>query len=537
VRAPIGIKISSRRKSLAISQAELARRIGISASYLNLIESNKRVVGGGLLLRVATELAIDIGDLTGDTEHRLLAELEEAFAGPVLASSRLGPPDARDLVAKNPAAAAAIVQLHRAYTDAVASADDYALRLRADPLFSQLLHRILSGITAVRSGAEILEEVPDLDDEERSRFVRSITREARSMGDVARNLIGQFDRDYQHRRAASPVRELDDLIFERDNHFPQLEAVAEVLRAEIGQISEPAVTEALEARFGVTVRKSAERQVDARGFPGQYLFNASERMMWFQTSAVAATRQFQLCRLYAELAAGDMIEAEASAASLTTPTARRLAYRALSSYTAGAMVFPYERFLVDAESLRYDIEALRQAYTASFEQVAHRLVTLRRPGLSGIPFGFLRSDPAGRLTKHFPLPGLLLPNSGHACPLWAIYDAFRTPGAVVRQVVRFSDGSRYLFLAKSAGRRTASFADRAIHTSVMLACDVLHADQTVYATGLDLSDPSADVPVGPACRLCTRRECPDRQEEALAPGGGQDAVRAPLVPRGFDRTD
>jgi len=537
VRAPIGIKISSRRKILAISQAELARRAGISPSYLNLIESNKRVVGGALLLRIAAELSIDISELTGESEHRQLAELEEAFAGPVLASLRLGAPEARDIVARHPAAASAIVQLHRAYADAMASADDYALRLRADPLFSELLHRILSGITAVRSGAEILEDVTDLDEEERARFVHSITREARNMGDVARNLIGQFERDYGDRRSTSPVRELDDLIFQNDNYFPRLEAVAEVLRTEIGQVSEPALVEALEARFGVTVRKSAERQVDARGFPGQYRFNAADRVMWFQTSTIAATRQFQLCRLYAELAAGDVIESETSSPVLTTPAARRLAYRALSSYTSGAMVFPYERFLVDAESLRYDIEALRQAYTASFEQVAHRLVTLRRPDLSGIPFGFLRSDPAGRLTKHFPLPGLLLPNSGHACPLWAIYDAFRTPEAIVRQVVWFSDGSRYLFIAKSAGRRTASFADRAIHTSVMLACDVLHADQTVYGTGLDLTDSSADVPVGPACRLCTRRECPDRQEEALAPGGGQDAVRAPLVPRAFDRID
>jgi XRE family transcriptional regulator, fatty acid utilization regulator len=221
---------------------------------------------------------------------------------------------------------------------------------------------------------------------------------------------------------------------------------------------------------------------------------------------------------------------------LTSATARRLAYRALSSYVAGAMVFPYAQFLGDAEAVRHDIEALRQSYTASFEQVAHRLVTLRKPGQEGVPFGFLRSDPAGRLTKHFPLPGLLLPNSGHACPLWAIYNAFRTPEQLVRQVVQFSDGSRYLFVAKTAGRRAASFSDRAIHISVMLACDVLHADQTVYGAGLDLSDAEADVPVGPACRLCTRRDCPERQEEALAPGGGQEAVRAPLVPRGFDQS-
>lgn len=536
MRAPIGIRISSRRKLLGISQADLARRAGISPSYLNLIEANKRDVGGALLLRLAAELTIEIGELTGESEHRLIAELDEAFADPVLAGSGLGSGDARDLVARYPAAAGAIVKLHRAYAGAVASADDYAQRLRADPLFAQLLHRILSGITAIRSSAEILEDVPDLEEAERRRFRATISREARGMTEVARNLIGQFDRETSTRRAASPVRELDDLIFQNDNYFPRLEAAAEALRSEIGTVNEGTVIDALQARFGVEVRRSAGRETDAQGFPGQYHFDAQRREMRFQTSAIAATRQFQLTRLYAELAAGEAIEAEVTAPVLTSATARRLAYRALSSYVAGAMVFPYRQFLDDAEALRYDIEALRQNYTASFEQVAHRLVTLRKPGEAGVPFGFLRSDPAGRLTKHFPLPGLLLPNSGHACPLWAIYNAFRTPEQLVRQVVQFSDGSRYLFIAKTAGRRAASFTDRAIHTSVMLACDVLHADQTVYGAGLDLSDVETDVPVGPACRLCTRRDCPERQEEALAPGGGQGAVRAPLVPRGFDQS-
>jgi predicted transcriptional regulator/DNA-binding XRE family transcriptional regulator len=540
MRAPIGLRISSRRRALGVSQAELARRTGISGSYLNLIERNKRAVGGSLLLRIAEQLRIDVGELSGEAEHRLIAELEEALADPVVAAAELGMPGARDLVAQQPATAAAIARLHRAYQGAMASADDYADRLRSDPLLAQLLHRILSGITAVRSSAEILEDTEDLDDAERRRFVGSIARETKGLTDVARSLIGQFEREAEGRRALSPVRELDDLIFERDNYFPTLEAVGAELRAEIergGPFGEARLAALLTERFGIVVTRSAGRELDALGFPGQYHFNPETRTMWFQTSAIAATRQFQLTRLYAELAASATIEREVLAPQLSSPTSRRLGYRALSSYLAGAVVFPYGRFLADAEALRYDIEALRQIYTASFEQVAHRLVTLRQPGEAGIPFGFLRSDPAGRLTKHFPLPGLPLPSAGHACPLWAIYGAFRTPETPVRQMVRFADGSRYLFVAKAQARRVASFADRAIHTSVMIACDALHADRTVYGIGLDLADATADVPVGPSCRLCPRHDCPDRQEEALAPTGQPVAVRAPLVPRRFDIGD
>ena len=79
MRAPIGLKISSRRRALGVSQAALARRAGISASYLNLIERNKRHVGGSLLIRLAAELKIEVGELSGDSEHRLIAELEEAL--------------------------------------------------------------------------------------------------------------------------------------------------------------------------------------------------------------------------------------------------------------------------------------------------------------------------------------------------------------------------------------------------------------------------------------------------------------------------
>ena len=538
MRAPIGLRISSRRRALGISQAALAQQAGISASYLNLIEHNRRQVGGALLLRLAHELKVEIGELSGEAEHRLIADVDEALADPVLQLNELGALGARDLVAQQPAAALAIARLHRAYLGAQADADDLANRLRSDPLMAELLHRVLSGITAVRSSAEILEDVADLEEGERRRFVASITRETRGLTDVARSLIGQFEQEARGRRALSPMRELDDLIFERDNYFPELEAVAADLRAEIeraGSFGEDTLSALLEQRFGVQVVRSSGRELDALGFPGQYHFNAAARVMWFQTSATAATRQFQLARLYAELAAPAAIEREVMAPELASPTSRRLGYRALGSYLAGAMVFPYAAFLGEAERALYDIEALRQIYTASFEQVAHRLVTLRKPGEAGVPFGFLRSDPAGRLTKHFPLPGLPLPGAGHACPLWAIYGAFRTPEAMVRQVVQFSDGSRYLFIARAQARRVASFADRrAIHTSVMLACDVLHADRTVYAAGLDLADASADVPVGPACRLCPRRDCADRQEEAPMPGGQPAAVRAPLVPRRFD---
>lgn len=536
MRAPIGFRISNRRRSLKISQAALARLVGISPSYLNLIENNKRDVGGALLQRVALHLDISIDDLTGQAEQKLLQDLEEAYADPMIESLPFQFDERRQLVAQYPASATALARLHRAYSDAVASADAYADRLRSDPLLGQLLHQVLSGVTAVRSSAEILEDTPDLDEGERQRFITAIGRETRNLGAVARNLIGHFENASAERRGISPAREIDDLLVDRANYFPKLEEVAGLLRREIeqdGPFGVRTLTDVLERRHGIRTVVGGEPPAGQPDFPGQYRYFPEISTMWLQGATTLATRQFQLARLYGEVAADDVIEAELAEADLSSPTAIRLARRALGSYLAGALVFPYSAFLEAAVAVRYDIDQLRQGYNASYEQVAHRLVSMRRPGEEGVPFGFLRSDPAGRLTKHFPLPGLLLPYSGHACPLWAIYGAFRTPDLAQRQVVRFSDGSRYLFVARTVQRRPAAFHEPPVMASVMLACNVLHADQTVYSQGLNLADTEADVRVGPTCRLCVRTDCASRQEEPLAPAPGRPELRTSLVPKGL----
>ena len=84
-----------------------------------------------------------------------------------------------------------------------------------------------------------------------------------------------------------------------------------------------------------------------------------------------------------------------------------------------------------------------------------------------------------------------------------------------------SAGLDFLFIAKAVPRRSTGFADYAPPHSVMLATDILHADDTVYGDGLNLADSRFDAPVGPTCRLCTRIECGSRQEQAWAPGGEQ----------------
>ena len=114
-----------------------------------------------------------------------------------------------------------------------------------------------------------------------------------------------------------------------------------------------------------------------------------------------------------------------------------------------------------------------------------------------------------------PLPRLPLPRHGGACPLWAVYLALQSPGAIVRQLVEFPDGERFLFVARTLEERAPAFPMPRRLESLMLACDAIAADQTVYADGLDLSSAAPATPVGANCRVCVRTDCAYRQEDAV----------------------
>lgn len=75
-----GSRIRERRLILGVRQAELAREAGISASYLNLIEHNRRRIGGKLLVDIAGVLGVEPSMLSEGAEAALISTLREAAA-------------------------------------------------------------------------------------------------------------------------------------------------------------------------------------------------------------------------------------------------------------------------------------------------------------------------------------------------------------------------------------------------------------------------------------------------------------------------
>src|SRR5690606_5653758 len=104
MRSPIGIRIRRRRIAAGLSQTGLARALGISASYLNLIENNKRAIGGTLLLRIAERLGIDLALLSGESEARAIGTINEMMTDPVLRGIEFSGEEIRELVGRFPEA-------------------------------------------------------------------------------------------------------------------------------------------------------------------------------------------------------------------------------------------------------------------------------------------------------------------------------------------------------------------------------------------------------------------------------------------------
>ncbi len=502
MRSLIGTRLRERRRALGLTQAGLAQQVGVSPSYLNLIEANKRHIGGALLHRLADALGLALDEVDGAAERRLLADLAELSAEPLLAELQLDADSAGELAAQHGAWARALVTLQRALRDRERAVNALSDRLRQDPFLGDAVHRMLTQVAAIRSAAEILETVEDLGPQRRRRFIGLLGDDSRRLADVAQALAAFFDQAHNATRSLTPVEEVDDFLLDHGNHFPALEAAAAALRAAIGDdASEAAIAAHLQRGGASTAALPLPATPDDEPAPSRR----------FALAQAAAERD------PASLDAVDTVLAAGK--QLGTPAAQRRARRVLLNYVAAAVLLPYEDFHAGALALRYDIERLGRRFDASFEQVCHRLVTLRRPGAEGLPLAFMRVDSAGFITKRFPLPRLHLPRHGNACPLWAVYQAFQSPGTIVRQRAELPTGERFLFIARTVDKpRPDANAPRRL-LSVMLACDALHADQLVYGDGLDRHGAAA--PVGSHCRLCTRADCVYREEDPVIDAGGK----------------
>ncbi|MGN6284313.1 MAG: helix-turn-helix domain-containing protein [Afipia sp.] len=450
----VGPRFRRIRQQLGLSQTQIAEGLGISPSYVNLIERNQRPVTAQILLRLAETYDLDLRDLATADEDRFFAELNEVFSDPLFRQIDLPKQELRDLAELCPGITHALQRLYAAYT------------------------------------------------------------EARRGETMAAAQFADRDETAGTRYEANPIERVRDLIEANRNYFPELESAAETLRDEIDVASShdlfAALSERLRERHSTTVRimpVDVMRETLRR-------WDRHRRQVLLSELVDGPGRVFQLAIQVALAECSPMMESIVNRAGPLDDTARRLYRITLANYYAAAVMMPYAPFHAAAEDLGYDLQVLGQRFNVGFEQVCHRLTTLQRPNARGVPFFMLRVDNAGNVSKRFSSGTFPFSKFGGTCPLWNVHSTFDTPDRMLQQIIELPDGSRYFSLAQMVRRAAVPYPQPQPRFAIGLGCEIRHASKLVYAAGLDL-DKAPGTPIGVNCRLCERENCSQRAEPPL----------------------
>jgi predicted transcriptional regulator/transcriptional regulator with XRE-family HTH domain len=453
----LGTKVRSIRRRERITQADLAAKLEISPSYLNLIEHNQRPLPAHLLVKVAQVLKVELNSFADDDHSRLAGDLQEAFGDPMFEEHAVTTVDMRDL-AEHPATARAVLALYQAYRSTVEST-----RALASKVYDgQDFHGI----------------------------------------------------DPAH----LPSEEVSDVLQHNVNYFPELEAAA-------SEAGSRAIDNRADAYRSLTQYLREKHRIEVAVVPvgrdrtATRRYDPERRTLSLSAVLPPWSRQFQLAHQLALIEAAPLLDSivERSKDFLTTPESAKLCRIALASYFAAALLMPYDEFLSISEQVRYDIELLQHHYTASWEQVCHRLTTLRNPGRLGVPFHFVRVDIAGNISKRFSGTGIRFARFSGSCPRWDVHAAFLTPGRIRTQLSKMPDGTAYFCVARTI-RKSFGYATGDALMAVGIGCPVSDARKLVYADGYDLDNLDAAVPIGTTCRLCERLDCEQRAFPPLQHG-------------------
>lgn len=220
-----GSRIRARRTVLGLAQAELARRVGVSASYLNLIEHNRRGIGRDLLDRVAGALGVSGESLREGAGAALIDTLREAAASaPADAAAAPEIDRAEEFAGRFPGWAELVAAQSRRVAVLERSVERLTDRMTHDPHLSAALHELLSVASALRSTATILAETRDIAPEWRARFVANLDADTRRMAEGAQALVGYLDvSEPEESGLAAPQEELEAWLAARGWHLPEME--------------------------------------------------------------------------------------------------------------------------------------------------------------------------------------------------------------------------------------------------------------------------------------------------------------------------
>jgi len=443
----IGPKIKAFRRQLGIQANKLAEQLGISPSYLNLIEGGKRKIDGDLLLKVCQELKIELSDLTTKSDLNLANNISELLDDELFEDLDILGPEVKDLVNTNPKIARALIKL----------GDN----------FKQKDHEMINKVE---------------------------------------NLSGKI---IDNRKASFPGEVISDFLQENKNYFPKLEEFANTIFDKVQQSNRTryiALCEFLKSEYSITVKDI----IPEEGKPFSKIYKKNKKELWLSDYVSLETKKLYAAAQIANEGAMHEINECLSKFKFPSEESKKLTQVALLNYCGAAILMPYKLFHSECKKLKYDLELLQNTFATSFEQVAHRVTCLQDPKLPGIPFHMLRVDIAGNISKRFSLSGIEIPRYGGACPRWNVYSAFTRPGVIQAAVSKMTNGEKYVCIAKTVEKGVGRFGRSKSILSIGLGCEAKYAKDFVYTENIDITDKKTEIPIGVSCRTCDRLDCSQR---------------------------
>ncbi|GLQ36884.1 Cro/Cl family transcriptional regulator [Rhizobium albus] len=462
-----GPRVRRLRNGMDMTQTAMAEALGISASYLNLIERNQRPLTVQLLLKLSSTFKIDLDALQGETPASVTA-LKEIFSDPLLAGELPGDQELIEISEAAPNAAAGMVKLYRAYREQAERLSD----------LSSLLAR--EGHETVAAGAKL------------------------------------------------PIDVVRETFERRSNHFAAIDKAAETFHDRLapGEDLSSAIRAWLSREHGIVVRA-----LPVHAMPNLRRRYDRHSMRLFLSERLSPFDQLREVAMEAcQLALRDEIGAALDTLGLDGDEARRLARFELARYAAHALMMPYGAFLAAAQRARYDIDVLRSRFRVSYEHVANRITTLQRPGQEGVPFFLLEIDNAGHKFRRSGAKGYPHARFGGDCPKLNIHAAFSQPGQILVDAVELTDGAEFLVVSRTLEGPQAAFNERVRRTALLLGCDIGFRDDIIYGGAIETRRAAGSsvgretTKVGAACRLCERQGCLARAEPPVTRPLGLDEM-------------
>ncbi len=443
----IGPKIKAFRRQLGLQANKFSEQLGISPTYLNLIEGGKRKIDGDLLIKISKELRVELSDLTSKSDINLENNISELLDDQLFEDLDILGPEVKDLVSTNPKIARALIKL----------GDN----------FKQKDHEIVNRVE---------------------------------------NISGKI---IDSRKASFPGEVISDFLQENKNYFPELENFANNVFHKVQKNNRTryiALCDYLKKEYSITVKDVIPEEEK----PFSKIFNKSKKELLLSDYNSLETKKLHAAAQIAQEGAIDIITDYLSNFNFPSDESKRLTQVALLNYCGAAILMPYKLFHSECKKLKYDLELLQNTFATSFEQVAHRVTCLQDPDLPGIPFHMLRTDIAGNISKRFSLSGIEIPRYGGACPRWNVYSAFTRPGVIQAAVSKMTNGEKYVCIARTVEKGVGRYGQSKSILSIGLGCEAKYAKEFVYTENLDISDKKTEIPIGVSCRTCDRLDCSQR---------------------------